>query len=328
MRNAFFPHMEWAKAHTSAPLEIELGFSGAGHPRGASFEEFGSGHPGIEARIARKLGVKKDQIYLLGGTSLANFVAIAASVDPGDRVVVETPRYAPLAEVPRALGATLLDVRRQPSGRLGALPRASLAVVSSPHNPTGRLLDDHDWSALARFADRGGIVIVDEVYRDLQPRPPKVAAARHPRFLTTGSFTKTYGLGALRLGWVVGDKTLLEQVRRVDNLVSVQTATPSLLALEKIWGRLPDLRKRTMAPIRTNLKTLRESGLEFIEPQAGLTAFVKVGDGDAVADALAERGVGVARGSFFDAPQYVRLFLGARTAPFRRGVALLTALVG
>lgn len=324
MQNAFFPHMEWAKAHTRNPLPVELGFSGAANPRGAVHREHGSGYAPIERRIARKYGVGKDQIYLIGGTSLANFVAIAAFCDPGDSVAVETPRYAPLAEIPRALGASVLNVARRPSGRLAPLPRqASLAVLSTPHNPTGRLLGDHDWEALTRFADGGGVVVLDEVYRDLAARPQKVGAARHPRFLTTGSFTKTYGLGGLRLGWVLGAPELLARVRRVDNLVSVQCATPSLLLLERIWPRLPELRKRTMRPIRANLATLKRSGLSFIEPRAGLTALVHVGDGDRVALALEKQGIGVARGSFFEAPECVRVFLGAKPALFRRGIEAL-----
>jgi len=324
MQKAKFPHMEWAKAHTLDPLPIELGFSGARHPPGANHAEFGSGDPVLEAKIARKYGVPKDHVYLVGGTSLANFVTLAAFTRRGAVVGVETPRYAPLAEIPGGLGGRVMDVRRRIW--LGPLPaRAELVVVSSPHNPTGRLLTDADWTRLAKFADKGGIVVVDEVYRDLQAKPPRVAAARHPRFLTTGGLTKTYGLGGLRIGWVLGAPELLDRVRRVDNLVSVQCATPSILYLRRIWSKLPEFRRAALRPVRKNLATLRRSGLTFVEPQAGLTAFVEVGDGDRCAAAMAERGIGVAPGSFFGDPRCVRLYLGADPADFRAGVAALQA---
>jgi len=324
MRKALFPHMEWAKAHSRRPLPLELGFSGAAAPRGAAFREYGSGEPEVSRLIARKYGVRQEQIYLVGGTSLANFVTIAAFCDAGDVVAVETPRYAPLAEIPRSLGAQVKDIRHRADRPFGPIPRAAaLTVVSTPHNPTGKVLTRVDWQALAQFADGGGIVVVDEVYRDVQGRPGKVAAARHPRFLTTGSFTKTYGLGALRLGWVLGAPHLLERIRKVDNLVSLQVSTPALLLLKRIWPRLAALRRRTMRPLRTNLSALRQSGLAFIEPDAGLTVLIRVGDGDAVAEALQRRGVGVARGSFFDAPEYVRVFLGAEPARFRAGLAAI-----
>jgi len=328
MRNALFPHMEWAKAKSRDPMPVQLGFSGAAAPRGAMYREYGSGEPELQARLARKYGVRKEQVYLAGGTSLANFLAISAFCDPGETVAVETPRYAPLAEIPRALGATVIDVPVRAGRPLGRLPRAArLAVLTSPHNPTGRVLTDADWAELARFADRGGVVLVDEVYRDAQAKPPPVAAARHPRFLTTGSFTKVYGLGALRLGWVLGAPEMLDRIRRVDDLVSVECATPSLLHLKRTWSRLPALRARTLAPVEGNLATLRASGLRFDEPDAGLTAFVHVGDGDAAADALEKEGIGVARGSFFEAPAYVRVFLAAPPRAFRKGVAALADYV-
>ena len=83
MQNVSLPHMEWAKAHSREPLAVELGFSGAGHPRGAAYVEHGSGEPWIEGRIARRYGVSKDRIYLVGVTNLANFVALATFCGPG-----------------------------------------------------------------------------------------------------------------------------------------------------------------------------------------------------------------------------------------------------
>ena len=329
MRNGLFPHMEWAKAMSRNPLPIQLGFSGAANPEGEALREWGSGHPDLERRIAEKYGVSRDEIYLVGGTSLANFVAISAFCDPGETVAVESPRYAPLAEVPRSLGALVVDIPHRPDRPFGPIPdECVLAVVSSPHNPTGRLLQEADWEALSRFADGGGMVLVDEVYRDLQDAPGPVAAARHPGFLTTGSFTKTYGLGGLRLGWILGAPESVAQIRRIDNLVSVQCATPSLITLQEIWPRLPELRDKTMRPIAENIATLRTSGLEFVEPEAGLTALVKVGDGDRVADELEKEGVGVARGSFFNAPEYVRVFLGLEPSLFRRGIEALVRAAG
>jgi aspartate/methionine/tyrosine aminotransferase len=328
MRNALFPHMEWAKAHSRHPLPVELGFSGAKAPPGAAYREHGSGEPELEGRIARRYGVPKDHVYLVGGTSLANFVVIAAFCDAGDTVAVETPRYAPLSAIPRGLGATIIDLPRL-DRPMGPLPEgASLAVVSTPHNPTGRLLTDGEWDELARFADRGGVVLVDEVYRDLQRKPPKVAAARHPRFLTTASFTKAYGLGALRLGWVLGAPDLLANVRRADNLISVQVATPSVLAAKRAWPRLDALRRNAMKDVPANLRALRKSGLRFVEPQAGLTAIVHAGDGDAAAAALEKQGIGVARGSFFGAPEYVRLALHAEPQAFAKGLAALRTYLG
>ncbi|MGQ0615337.1 MAG: pyridoxal phosphate-dependent aminotransferase [Planctomycetaceae bacterium] len=327
MQNALFPHMEWAKAQAARPLPVPLGWSGALSPPLAALREHGPEEAELVRRIARRYGVSKDHVYLTGGTSLANFIAIAAFSGPGARVVVETPRYACLAEIPRGLGCDVVDLPRTPEGRLDDLPKGgSLLVVTNPHNPTGRILEERDWRKLERFAKRG-VVIVDEVYRDLQSRPPKVAAARHRRFITTASFTKCYGLGALRLGWILAAPPLLDRIRRVDNLISVAVSMPSILMALRLWPNLAAYRKRALRHRAGNLARLRASGLRFTPPQAGLTAFVEVGDGDAVAAAAARVGVAVVPGSFLQAPAFVRLFLGAEPQHFRRGLDTLTRIL-
>jgi aspartate/methionine/tyrosine aminotransferase len=326
MQNAFFPHMEWAKAQARRRVPVQLGFSGAPAPGRPALAEHGPAEGDLIARIAKRYRVPRRNVYLTGGTSLANFLAVAAFTDPGHLVAVETPRYGALAEIPRALGCRVVDLSRAPGRPLPRPPsRASLAIVTSPHNPTGLLLTAEEWSRLEAFADRGGIVLVDEVYRDLQARPPPVAARRHPRFLTTASFTKAYGLGALRLGWILGAPSLLACVARVDNLVSVAVSMPSVLEALRLWPRLDALRRKALRSVATNLATLRAARLPFVEPDAGLTALVEVGDGDRVAAALEKSGVAVAPGSFFEAPRCVRLFLGAPPAIFRRGVSALAA---
>lgn len=321
MRNAFFPHMEWAKGQLERPGSLPLGWSGAPHPPGPEFEEHGREERLLVRRIARRYGVPARKVYLLGGTSLANFVVIAALTDPGDLVAVETPRYASLAEIPRALGCRVVDVARVPLGRIPR--RARLLILTSPHNPTGKVLTADEWRRARDFAEGGGLVLVDEVYRDLQKRPGPVAAARHRRFVTTASLTKSYGLGALRLGWALAAPDLLARIRRVDNLISVAVSNPSILAANRHWPRLGSYRRTALRNVAANLRTLRASGLEFIEPDAGLTAFVRVGDGDRVSRALARRRIAVVPGSFFGDRSSVRIFLGADPAPFRAGIEAL-----
>jgi aspartate/methionine/tyrosine aminotransferase len=65
-----------------------------------------------------------------------------------------------------------------------------------------------------------------------------------------------------------------------------------------------------------------------VEPEAGLTALVHAGDGDAAAAALEKRGIGVARGSFFGAPEYVRIALGADPKAFAKGIRALRDYCG
>src|SRR5689334_23853038 len=113
-------------------------------------------------RIARRYGVKPENVVLAHGTSMANHLACATLVEPGDRVLIETPVYDPLVAVPRYLGCDVdffargredkyaLDV-----GRIEAAltPRTRLVILSNLHNPTGALTGRAELQDLARLAE-------------------------------------------------------------------------------------------------------------------------------------------------------------------------------
>ena len=71
----------------------------------------GYGYPPLLDAISRRLNVNVDSIVTAAGTSLANHLAMAAVVNPGDEVLVEQPTYEPLLALARYLGA---NIRRFP----------------------------------------------------------------------------------------------------------------------------------------------------------------------------------------------------------------------
>src|SRR5215470_15329703 len=173
------------------------------------------GDPAFRAAVAAALGLDaSDVVVCAPAEGIA--VACTALLEPGDRVIVQTPCYQSQEELPRHLGCT---VERWPlvetdSGwgldldRLDALlvPGTKLLVVCAPHMPTGYLPTRTEADALfALAADRGVWVLCDEMYRGLEPDPAlrlPAAATRGGRVVALGGLSKTYGLPGLRLGWL------------------------------------------------------------------------------------------------------------------------------
>jgi cobalamin biosynthesis protein CobC len=119
---------------------------------------------------------------------------------PATRVAVLGPTYAEHAHAWRKAGA---DVRTV--GSLDALDGAEVAVVCNPNNPDGRRLPREQLVALAdRMAARGGFLLADEAFADLEGDGVSVAAALpHPGLVVLRSFGKTFGLAGLRLGFAL-----------------------------------------------------------------------------------------------------------------------------
>ena len=115
-------------------------------------------------------------------------------------VAVLGPTYAEHAYAWSKAGAQVTTV-----STLGALSDAAVAVLCNPNNPDGRCFTAGLLLALAEtMAARGGLLIVDEAFADLESADLSLAAALpHPAIIILRSFGKTYGLAGLRLGFAL-----------------------------------------------------------------------------------------------------------------------------
>src|SRR5438128_9787098 len=145
-------------------------------------------------------------VTMADGTSMANMLAMAGLIAPGDEVLIEHPVYEPLVAAARFLGAEVRHFARQgpefaldPAAVDAAVTaRTTLIVLANLHNPTGNLADTETLRAIGALGPR---VLIDEVYLDAAGQP--TAALLGEAFVCTSSLTKVYGLSGLRCGWIL-----------------------------------------------------------------------------------------------------------------------------
>jgi aspartate/methionine/tyrosine aminotransferase len=300
-----------------------------------------AGHPLLRAEIARTYRtVDPDQVLVCSGAQEAIFVVLGAMLGPGDHAVVVWPSYQSLHEVARAAGAevTLLPLEHDQGWaldldrlRAAMRPTTRAVVVNFPHSPTGTLPPRSTLDALVELVEeRGAWLVSDEVYRLLELDPAErwpAAVDRSRRALSIGVMTKAFGLGGLRIGWVVcHDQELLGRFAARKDYTTICNSAPSeILAL--IGLRAADrLLERTMGIVRSNLRQLddfftQQSGwIEWVRPRASTVGFPRLRadlDADAFTAALVEaERVLLLPGSVFGHPgNHVRLGFGRRDLP-------------
>ncbi len=286
----------------------------------------------LREAVGARYGLTADGVVLAHGCSLANHLVVTLLVDAGDTVLVERPGYEALVALPRSVGAEVHPFDRDPERGGGTLaerveaalvPGVRLVILSDLHNPTGARVGEGEWTGLAELAERHDFhVLVDEVYLDLAAEgPPRSAAARSPRLIATGGLTKCFGLGALRMGWVLAEPGLAERLRRLNDLFTVVIAHPC----ERIALKALQRAEAILAPRRTLLETNRTRVDTFIagrpeltwrDPGAGTVGWVSAPGVavDELADLLvAEYDSAVAPGRFFGDPQGFRVGYGMPT---------------
>ena len=348
MARARAPYLEWAKSRPIPAIDLARSDLVA-----CPIEEFadpaeavdlgganGDGYPPLLDAIGRAYGVSAARVATANGCAGANFLSLAAVIEPGDEVLVESPTYDPLLAAVAMLGGRLTRFERRLDEGYGIdLERLAdrltghtrLLVVTNPHNPSGVMLPPETVDLLGRMLESHGMLgLVDEVYLDTLPgRRVAPAATRSPALISTSSLTKAYGLSALRCGWALATEELAQRIRRARDVADGSGVLPA----EKLAARAFDALDRLGARARTIIEPNRRLWEAFLASTSGLLcaasaaplAFPRFRDRRS-ADAFArklfdEAGVAVVPGSFFGAQDQFRVSLAGATTDLARGLA-------
>lgn len=350
------PYLRWAK--TRPRVTYDLAASGLqpvtteellGGARARDvFELTGSndeGLPSLRGAIAARYRVPVECVSLAHAAAGANFLAMMALLEPGDDVVIERPVYDPLIAAARAIGANVRHFTRDARAafaldaaavRAAMTAKTRLIVLSDAHNPSGQLANAQQLDAIGELArDAGAHVLVDEVYLEARhaemPAPPP-AAARGDAFVSTNSLTKAYGLAGLKSGWILSSPAIAERIRRAHDVVDGAGPFPTERLAVEAFGKIDQLRARARVILATNLAVLdamarNHPRLEWLDPQAGTTAFPRVRDvrdtSDLVDYLINTHDTVVVPGHFFQAPDRIRISFGARPDAFAAAVKRL-----
>src|SRR5262245_40325563 len=346
-------YMHWAKTQ----MEARFNIANSGvmfYPLkdlGATFDDFEINGPSkygyepLQKALAEKCAVSVDCVAAATGTSMANHLAMAAILNPGDEVLIEQPTYDPIVAVARYLKANIKRFPRSFENSFGIdvdllrqqiTARTRIIVMTSLHNPSGILVPSKTLKEIGALAKRvGAKVLVDEVYLEclyLESGTPVSAFHLGDEFVTTNSLTKAYGLNGLRCGWILAETELIRKIWHLNDLFGVIPAHPaellSVVALRNI--------SKVAAPannlLTTNRKILNQffdqhtDELEVIRPEFGTISFprLKNGNGDAFCKNLFEKfETLVVPGRFFDMPNHFRLGIGSATENLKAGLERL-----
>jgi aspartate/methionine/tyrosine aminotransferase len=295
------------------------------------------GDPALRERIAALCGVDAGEVLVVVPEE-GILLAALSIVEPGDRVVVQTPCYQSLSEIAAWRGAEVVPwplvedagTWRMDLGHLDALlePGTRLLLVNAPHNPTGHLPSRQELDAIVALCEeRGARLFLDEMYRGLEHDPAArlpCAASLTARAISLGGLSKTYGLPGLRLGWLVTrDEDLRRRLGRWKDYTTICAPAPSerlaTLALEH-GERLVERNRPIVLENLERARALAERWpdvLAWREPRAGSVAFARVLDpagATALADGAVEHdGVMIVASPLFDfGDAHIRIGLGRR----------------
>jgi aspartate/methionine/tyrosine aminotransferase len=300
------------------------------------------GYAPLQEAIAAHYGVNPDCVVESAGTSMANHLAMATIIEPGDEVVIEHPAYGPILDVARYLEANIKRFARAEANgwaidpaevRRCVTPKTRLIVITNLHNPTSVLTSEAVLREIGDIARSvGALVFADEVYLDaVYEGTPRTSFHLGPEFIVTSSLTKVYGVSGLRCGWILAQPDLAWKMRRLNDLYSATPVYPGELLSVIAFRHLDLLRERARRIVEADRKLLRDflkhqSAVSAVETQWGTTSFVRLSrDCGRNVDEFLERlrtqfDTSVVPGRFFEMPDHFRIGMGVNTEMFAEGL--------
>jgi aspartate/methionine/tyrosine aminotransferase len=355
MRQKYSEYMPWAKLHSVARFNLATsgvaGFPLSELPVGIEQLQINGdsayGYEPLQEAIANKCGVDPDCVVAAAGTSMANHLAMAALLDPGDEVLIEHPTYELLAATLSYLGAHVKSFARMEENgyaldsaeiRQVLSPRTKLIVLTNLHNPTSVLTPD---SVLREVGDLArsvaAHVLVDEVYLDaVYEKTPRTSYRLGPEFIVTSSLTKVYGLSGLRCGWILAKPDLARAMWRLNDLFGSIPAHPAELLSVVAFQHLEQIRARTRKIVEADRVLLddflsKKKGVSAARTEFGTTAFLRLSHGDVerfLERLCAEYETSAVPGRFFGMPNHFRIGMGVNTEMFGEGLRRIALALG
>src|SRR5882672_4768833 len=189
-----------------------------------------------QSRFGKKVG--PERIAITAGASGGLLTAAALYVDAGDEILVPDPGYPGYRHFVRAfegVAKTLpvsassnfqptLDMVRAAWG-----PRTKGLLLGSPSNPTGTLIEKSELARIAGFiAERGGVLLVDEIYQGLvYGAEPWSALGLPGEVVLINSFSKYFCMTGWRLGWVVLPQSAVRSFEKLAQHLFISAPAPS-----------------------------------------------------------------------------------------------------
>ncbi len=342
-------YLEWARTHMGR-VKVDLAKSNV---KGLTKEELGltldavqisaptdDGVVELRELLSRRYGVPRSGVLVTSGATQAIFLACAAAVGEGDQVLLESPNYEPLYRALQERGAEIKMLERrfergwqielEELERLAG--RSTRAIVlTNTHNPSGAATSPEKMGQIGQIArGYGATVIVSEVYLDNAFAPgQKPAATLGPNLVSIGSLSKVYGLGGLRIGWMVGPEPILKKARVILDYIECDLPAPSESIALAALRKGPELVLRCQQIALRNFKIIREwiekrGDVQWVEPAGGTVCMVKLPhhvEAQSLAGLLREKyGTLVVPGDFFWIRGFIRLSAGTDEDVLRQGL--------
>lgn len=282
----------------------------------------------LKQMLAQVYGLKQEMLTLGNGSNDVLELIGRAFIQPGDEVIYSQHAFVVYMLVTQATGAKAVVTDAKAWGHdLDAMAAAitektRLIFIANPNNPTGTWLSTAALQAFMAKVPEHVVVVLDEAYTEYVDEPEFANGFELQRqfanLVVTRTFSKAFGLAALRVGYAVANPVITDLLNRVRQPFNVNIpaleAAMAVLQDREYLARSVELNRQGMKQMEAGFNQL---GLNWI-PSVGNFITVDCGrDAMPVYNALLQEGVIVRPVANYQMPQHLRVTIGLETENMR-----------
>ncbi len=275
----------------------------------------------LKRALAEKLDVTPSQILPVNGSNEAIVLLAHVFLGPGKGIIMADRAFVvykliALSYQSNVTAVVMKDFTHDLDAMLEAITdETRIIFICNPNNPTSTMVDSKAIDRFMKNVPDNVIVCFDEAYIELmpvekQPDTLKYVRDNNKNVVILRTFSKSYGLAGLRIGYAIAHEdciNLLNRVRQPFNVNAMaMSAAVAALDDDKYVERTRKLVSRGIVYMTAQLK---EMGLDYVPPSANFI-LVKTGKGREVFSALQKEGVIVRPMDIYGLPDYVRITIG------------------
>ena len=252
----------------------------------------------LRSALAESLGVPPSRVMVGNGSDELIQLLLIALGEPGSAVLSPVPTFSMYELTSKALGLRFIGVPLGPrfeldmEGVLQAIKanRPKLCFLASPNNPTGNSFAEGDILKIVEASQ--GLVVVDEAYYPYSQRTVLPHLDRYQNLAVLRSLSKI-GLAGLRIGYLVAQDTLLEELQKVRLPYNVNAFSQAAACFVLLKGEAIGAQIKQIIEERDRLfeALARAPGIEVFPSEANFLLFRPAANASSIYRGLLEEGV-------------------------------------
>ncbi len=291
------------------------------------------------AYYERIFGVSLQNVMITSGVSGGLLLAMMATVNPGDEVILADPYFVMYKHLVHLLGGKCVAIDTHPDFKLkpaqveaAITPRTKILLVNSPSNPTGVTLSKAELQGLADVAKKHNLLVIsDEIYECLAYDSSRASmAGMYDNLLVLNGFSKIAAMTGWRVGYAAGPDAIIQAMNTLQQYTFV--CAPSFAQMAAVKALEIDHSAKVDAYRHkrdTIYNGLVEAGYRVVKPGGAFYIFPEApdGDGDAFVAKAIENNLLIIPGSVFsERKANFRISFAAKDETIERGLDILRKL--